>query len=360
MPSPTASAPRAQARAWRRVHVAMAWLLLGAALVLLMAASLTAGPIPVSLADAYGALAAPDADRLADLLVWSDRLPRTVVAMAAGASLAVAGALMQAFTRNPMASPGLFGINAGALFALALCSLAGPDLSALLPFAPVQAQQAAIACIGAAAAGALVLALGHAGASRGAGTPFDVTRMVLAGAAVTALFGALTQAMLVTREETLDNILAWMAGSVAGRPLQPLAPLFALMALASCGAWLMARHIDVLMTGDGTATGLGLRTRWLRAAMALAVVALAGAAVAMVGNVGFIGLVVPHVARGLVGARHARLLPACAVLGALLLLAADVLVRQLAQPEEMPVGAVTAAIGTPVFFYLLARGWRRG
>lgn len=341
-------------RAWR---AATAWLLPAAALALLAAASLATGPIPVSLADAYGALAAPDPTRLAHLLVWSDRLPRTVVAMAAGAGLAVAGALMQALTRNPMASPGLFGINAGALFALALAALAAPGLSLL----PAQAQQAAIACAGAAAAGALVLALARAGA---AGAPrhqqAEVTRLVLAGAAVTALFAASTQAILVSREEALDSILAWMAGSVAGRALQPLAPLLAAMALAGCGAQLMARQVDVLMAGDGTATGLGLRTGWLHAGMALAVVALAGCAVAMAGNVGFIGLVVPHLARGLAGRRHARLLPACALLGALLLLAADVLVRRLAQPEEMPVGAVTAAIGTPVFLYLLARGWRHG
>lgn len=277
------------------------------------------------------------------LVVATVRLPRALIAAAVGASLAMAGALMQALTRNPLASPGIFGINAGAGFFIVI----------VVTFFSVSSLQMLswVAFIGAAVAAAIVFVISAAG--QDGLTPL---KMTLAGTAVAALLASLTQGMLAINEKALEEVLFWLAGSVAGRNLELLAVVFPYLAAAWLGALLLARHVNILMMGDDVAKGLGQRTNLIKAAAALLVVLLAGGSVAVAGPIGFIGMMVPHVARALAGIDHRWLLPYCALLGGILLLAADIGARYILMPREVPVGIVTALIGVPFFIYIARRG----
>ncbi|MFF7709603.1 iron chelate uptake ABC transporter family permease subunit [Pseudomonas sp. NPDC007930] len=309
--------------------------------------SLATGPAWIPLPTVLAALFGHDPLDVQQVLVLAARLPRTLLAMVVGAALAVAGALMQAMTRNPLASPGLFGINAGATFALVLglaaAGLGNPQHWLWLAFA------------GAALAGGLVWVVGNLG--QGALNPL---RMVLAGAAISALFSAFSQALLVIDQQGLDTVLFWLAGSLSERDLAAAWPLLACTLLSLLAACLLARQVNVLNAGVQIATGLGQRTGWVRLQAGVLVILLAGSAVALAGSIGFIGLIVPHMARRLWGTDHRRLLPGCAVLGASLLLAADMLARVLILPQEVPVGVMTALFGGPFFIALARRGGRYG
>ncbi len=325
------------------LHPALTLIGGGALLVALILASLVTGPMDLDLTTVLTALWRPEPGLAEHAIVHATRLPRTVIAVATGAGLAVAGALMQALTRNPLASPSLFGVNGGAMLALAAAAFAGWHLA--------PGGQLLLAFAGAASTGALVYGLGNGG--RG-----PMARLVLAGAAVAALCTALTQALLVIDEESLDGILFWLAGSVSARDLASAWPGLVWLTAALAVAMTMARHVDVLAAGDDIAAGLGQHPWRTRAAVSVAIVVLAGVAVALAGGIGFVGLIVPHAMRALVGRGHGRLLPACAIYGACLLLAADVASRQL--PEGVPIGVLTALVGAPVFLVLVRRGWRHG
>lgn len=288
-----------------------------------------------------------DSSNIDYLLVSTTRLSRTVTAVIVGASLAVAGALMQAMTRNRLASPGLFGINAGATFALILC------LSLFSISSPEQWLWSAF--IGAAVAGALVWLVGNLG--QGALNPL---RMVLAGAAITALFTAFSQALLVIDQQGLDTVLFWLAGSLSERSLASAQPFIACALVGLFAACLLGGQVNVLNAGVQIAVGLGQRTGLIRLQLGVLVVMLAGSAVALAGSIGFIGLIVPHVVRRLIGIDHRALLPGCALLGAALLLVADMLARVVILPQELPVGVMTALFGAPFFIALARRGGRHG
>lgn len=323
---------------------------LGVMALLLLAAillSLMSGAHWISLAQVWGALFRHDPMNLQHILVTTSRLPRTLMALAVGASLAVAGALMQALTRNPLASPGLFGINAGATFFIILfiSAFSLASLNALLW----------CAFGGAALAGTLVWLIGTAG--RGSLNPL---RIVLAGAAITALFTAFSQAMLVVDQQGLDTLLFWLAGSLTGRELTTAWPVMALSTFALGVALLCSGQINVLNAGEDMAVALGLRAGQLRLLLAGLVVVLAGAAVALAGSIGFIGLVVPHMVRKGLSVDHRWLLPGCALGGALLLLLSDILARVVILPQEVPVGVMTALFGAPFFIWLARRGGRNG
>ncbi|KHN51005.1 FecCD family ABC transporter permease [Pectobacterium fontis] len=320
----------------------------GAALLLLsIVASLMLGQTTISFSAVFRALFHYDPQQIDQILVLTTRLSRTVIAIIVGASLAVAGALMQALTRNPLASPGLFGINAGAMFAIVL-------LSSLLTFSS-QSALAWTAYLGAAVAGVMVYVLGTLGHARS-----SHLRIVLAGAAISALFISFTQALLVINQDGLDSMLFWLAGSVSGRSLSMLLPLWPYFAIALFLALLLARHLNILVAGDEIARGLGQRTALVRALSGLCVIGLAGGAVAIAGNIGFIGLIVPHIVRRVLSADHRWLLPGCAICGATLLLLADIASRLLIMPQEVPIGAMTALLGAPFFIYLARRGMRHG
>ncbi|MCY1390607.1 putative siderophore transport system permease protein YfiZ [compost metagenome] len=320
-----------------------------AAVVLLLSGvlSLAVGATWIPLSHIAAAFVHSDPLSVSHVLVTTTRLSRTLMAMAVGASLAVAGALMQALTRNPLASPGLFGINAGATFFIILCSslfsLSSPDAWLWSAF------------IGAAVAGSLVWLIGNMG--QGSLSPL---RIVLAGAAMAALFSAFSQALLVVNQDGLDTVLFWLAGSLTERSLSVAAPLLICGVLGLFGAMLLAGQVNVLDAGEEIATGLGQRTGLIRLLMSVLVVCLAGSAVALAGSIGFIGLLVPHMVRKGLSIDHRWLLPGCALLGAIVLLLADTLSRVLILPQEVPVGVMTALFGAPFFILLARRGGRYG
>ena len=291
--------------------------------------SLIFGHIPVSLAMLINSLTDYDPGSLEHLVIHSERFSRTVTSVVVGAGLAIAGALMQTLTRNPLASPGILGINAGAMFFVVV----GATLFSLT--SPSQLVWAAF--IGAATAAVLVYFLGQE-----AGRGVSPVRTVLAGVAVTALFVSFAQGLLILNQDRFESILFWLAGSVSGRDLDAIAPLLPLFGGA----------LNLLGLDDEVIRGLGLRVGQVRLLIGLVVIVLAGTSVAMAGLIGFVGLIVPHMARGLFGTDHRWLLPLSAIIGATLLLAADTLARLVIPPQEIPVGVMTALLGTPLFLHL--------
>jgi iron complex transport system permease protein len=304
-------------------------------------ASLAIGSLPVPLGEVIAAFTGFDGSD-AHVVVTELRVPRTEVGLLVGAALGASGALMQGVTRNPLAEPGILGINAGAAFAvvIAIFVLGVRSVGGYAWFA----------LLGAGLAALLVFALGASGA--GGATP---VKLALAGAVLAALLVALTSAVLVLDVRTLDEFRFWIVGSIAGRDsgvalaVAPFIGAGLVVALAA-GRWLNA-----LALGDDVARSLGQRVGRARAAAAAAFVLLAGGAVAAAGPIAFVGLTVPHAARALVGADYRWIVPYSVVLGAILLLASDVAGRVIARPAELEVGIVTAVVGAPAFIWLVRR-----
>lgn len=319
---------------------------LAALLVLLAAAgaaSLIYGRTEITVSTAVEAFKHYDEESTPHIVLRTERLPRTVIAAVVGASLAVAGALMQALTRNPLASPSVFGINAGAIFFIVLANvvLSVSSLNTMMWFG----------FTGAAIAAAVVYALGSIG--RDGLTPIKV---VLAGTAITALFSSFTQAVLVLDGTGLQEVLFWLAGSVSGRTLEMLYPVLPYMAAGALAALFMGRAINLLLTGDDIAKGMGQNVVLVKTAMGVITVLLAGGAVAVAGSIGLVGLVVPHIMRTWVGNDYRWLIPYSLIGGAVLLLLADVTARLIILPEELPLGIMTALIGGPFFVYIARKG----
>ncbi|MDO4284751.1 MAG: iron ABC transporter permease [Eubacteriales bacterium] len=309
-------------------------------LLLLSVFSVTQGAVQIPLSVLREMLTHFDGENSMHLIVRDLRLPRVLASAAVGMAFAVAGAVMQGTTGNPMADSGLLGINAGAGFALSLCFAFVPGMGYL--------QTILCSFLGAAAGTAMVNAV--AGLRRGAAP----MRLVLAGAAVSALLTALSQGIALYFDVEQD-ILFWTAGAVAGSNWAQLSLMAPWLLGALLGAILLSRSISLLSLGEETARGLGVNTDLIRLLSSLVVLVLAGASVAAVGAVGFVGLMIPHAARALVGADYRAVIPASAVLGALLMVAADLGARMLNPPFETPVGVLTALVGVPFFLYLTRR-----
>ncbi|MBB5148858.1 FecCD family ABC transporter permease [Ureibacillus thermosphaericus] len=278
------------------------------------------------------------------IIIQKVRIPRALIAAAVGASLAIAGVLMQTLTKNPLASPGIFGINAGAGFAVVV---------AMTIFSVHNMQSFnVLAFLGAALAAFSVFIIGSFG--REGLTPMKLT---LAGAAISAMFASFTQGLLVLDEALLDQVLFWLAGSVAGRNLETLISVIPYMTIAWLGAIFISGKMNIFAMGEDVAKGLGLNTGFIKIAIGVLVILLAGSSVAVAGPIGFVGIIVPHLARAIVGMDHRWVIPMAGVLGAILLLAADIAARYIVMPSEVPVGVMTAAIGTPFFIYIARRGF---
>ncbi|MFC0559121.1 FecCD family ABC transporter permease [Halalkalibacter alkalisediminis] len=277
------------------------------------------------------------------LIIQTVRVPRALIAAAVGASLGIAGVLMQALTRNPLADPKIFGINAGAsffiVFAVSFFSITSLETFIWIAFA------------GAAVAAIIVYSIGSLG--REGLTPMKFT---LAGAAIWALFSSLTQGVLVLNEKALEEVLFWLAGSVQGRKLEYLQIVLPYMTIAWVGSLIIARHINLISMGEDVAKGLGQRTGVIKIFSAVIIILLAGGSVAIAGPIGFVGIMVPHLSRFLVGIDHRWLVPYCAIVGGCLLLLADISARFVIMPQEVPVGVMTAIIGTPFFIYIARKG----
>ncbi|MTH53911.1 iron chelate uptake ABC transporter family permease subunit [Bacillus mangrovi] len=278
------------------------------------------------------------------IILTTVRLPRALIAALVGASLAIAGAIMQALTKNPLASPGVFGINAGAgFFVVAAVSIF--HVSSLAAYTW-------LAFLGAAAAAFTVYFVGAMG--REGLTPVKLT---LAGAAIAALFSSLTQGLLVIDEAALDQVLFWLAGSIQGRKLEALASVWPYLAAAFIICAFLAPKINILTMGEDVARGLGQKTGTVKLFAAAAVILLAGGAVSVSGPISFVGIVIPHLARYLIGNDHRWIIPYSAVLGGILLTVSDIAARYVIMPEEVPVGVMTALIGTPFFIYIARKGF---
>ena len=310
-------------------------------LLALAAASLCVGVRPVAPAQALAALQAFDPVDSQHLLVRHLRLPRTLLAVLVGAALGVAGAIMQALTRNPLADPGLLGVNAGAAVAIvaAIAFLGVDGLAGQLGFG----------LAGAALAGAAVYLLG--GLRQG----YDPVRLVLAGAAMTVLLLALTQIIVLNSDAAVfDRFRHWAVGSLQGRGLGVLPPVALLVAAGLALAAPLAGALDAVALGEDLGRALGVRPATVWTLSALAIVLLAGAATAAAGPITFIGLAAPHLARAIAGVDHRWTMLYSALLGALVVLAADVLGRIVLPPDEIAVGIMVALLGGG-FFVALAR-----
>lgn len=278
------------------------------------------------------------------LVIETVRLPRALIAAAVGSSLAIAGAMMQTLTKNPLASPGIFGVNAGASFAVVIAV-------SLFSIANLQAFTW-IAFLGAAVAAVSVYMIGSVG--REGLTPMKLT---LAGAAISAMFASFTQGFLVLNEAALEQVLFWLAGSVQGRKLEILTNVLPYLMIGWIGSLIIAAKLNVLSMGEDVAKGLGLNTALLKIFAAIFIILLAGGSVAIAGPIGFIGIVIPHMTRAIVGIDHRWVIPFSGILGGILLLAADILARYIIMPQEVPVGVMTAIIGTPFFIYIARKGF---
>lgn len=307
-------------------------------LLTLLVASITLGAAKIPLDTIYDALTAFDGST-DHLIIYTIRLPRSLIAVLVGAALAVAGALMQGLTRNPLAEPGILGINAGAALAV---------VSAIFLFGTSSPGiYAGCAFLGAAATAISVYFLGSL--SRGGLTPLNLT---LAGAALTALLSSLTTAILILSQRTLDEIRFWLAGSVAGRDFALFSQVLPYMIIGLAIAFALGRQITTISLGEDVARSLGQETVWVKVLAAVSIVLLAGSAVAIAGPIGFVGLIIPHIVRFLVGVDYRWILPYSAVFGAILLLISDIGARLLIRPQELPVGVMTAIAGAPFFIYL--------
>ncbi|MFN8377252.1 MAG: iron ABC transporter permease [Anaerolineae bacterium] len=317
--------------------------ILAALLVACVLWSITLGAADITPPVVFDALTHYDSSNLDHVIIQTERLPRVLAGVVVGAALAVAGAIMQGITRNPLADSGILGINSGAAFAvvLAVYLIGNPPLSVYALFGFLGATVAALA----------VYLLGSAG--RSGATPL---RLTLAGVILTAFVSSITMAILIFDQQTLDRIRFWTAGSLAGRNMDLLLQTTPYILVGLVGAIILSRQITTLSLGDDIARGLGQRTGRIKLMSSGLVVLLAGGAVALAGPIGFVGLVVPHIVRLIAGVDFRWIIPYSAVLGAVLVTTADVGSRVLIRPQELPVGVVMAFIGAP-FFIALAR-WK--
>lgn len=281
-------------------------------------------------------------DPVVDTIVWDARLPRTLLAAVVGSALAVIGASLQTLVRNPLADPYVLGVSSGAsLGAVTVLVLAPPVLASF--------SLSAAAFLGGLAAYGLVMML--------AWSPSGVSpeRLVLVGVTLSSVLSAATAYLIFqTRSnQAAQSVLSWLLGSLGGADWGDLRLPAAALAFGLVVLVAHAHHLDALAAGDDVAASLGVTPRPVRARLVVVTCLMTGTAVSVSGGIGFVGLVVPHLVRAVVGTRHGRVVPASALVGAVLLVAVDTLCRTIVAPQELPVGILTALVGAPVFFVVL-------
>ncbi|WP_229745825.1 FecCD family ABC transporter permease [Rhodococcoides trifolii] len=313
---------------------------LAGVVVVLAAASVTIGSRDVGLDDIVAALGGSTEGF--DRAAVATRLPRTALALLAGAALAVSGAVMQGVTRNPLADPGILGVNMGASLAV-VSGIAFFGLASATSFVWV-------AIVGAGLTAVFVYTIGSLG--RGGATPL---KLALAGAATSAALISFVSAIALPRGDIAGGIRSWQIGGVGGAVFDRIWLVLPFLVVGFAVCWVSARGLNTLALGDDLAAGLGERVALTRATASIGAVVLCGAVTAITGPIGFVGLVVPHVVRLLTGADHRWLLPLSALGGAALLTGADILGRIVARPAEIDVGIVTAIVGAPFFIYIVRR-----
>lgn len=326
---------------WRSAIGNSVWLLvLLGVLVLLVIASITIGSRNVDWADIVAALGGAT-DNIGQGAI-AKRIPRTVLALLVGAALGLAGAVMQGVTRNPLADPGILGVNMGASLAVVI----GMAWFGLW----TQTSMIWVAIIGAAAAAVFVYTIGSLG--RGGATPL---KLALAGAATSAALASFVTAVILPRGDIAGSVRSWQIGGVGGANYDAISQALPFFVVGFAICLLSARSLNSLALGDDMAAGLGEHVVLARGISSLGAVLLCGAATAIAGPIAFVGLVVPHLCRLLIGIDNRWLLPFSALVGAGLLTAADVVGRIVARPAEIDVGIITALIGAPFFVYIVRR-----
>ncbi|MFJ3036419.1 MULTISPECIES: FecCD family ABC transporter permease [Streptomyces] len=325
----------------RSARVRVTWLLvLAAVLLVVMTASLALGSRDVAWSDVWAALGG--ADHTLEEAAVAKRIPRTLLAVVVGAALGLSGTVMQGVTRNPLADPGILGVNMGA------------SLAVVVAIAHFQLASAAgyiwVAMGGAALTAGFVYAVGSLG--RGGATPL---KLALAGAAISAALASLVSAVVLPRNDISDTFRLWQIGGVGGASYGQLGSVAPFLAAGFVLCLASARALNSLALGDDLAAGLGERVALVRAVAALGAVVLCGASTAVAGPIAFVGLLVPHTCRLLAGVDHRWLLPLSALGGAVLLTAADVVGRVVARPAEIDVGILTAILGAPFFIHIVRR-----
>lgn len=339
--SPATGRRQDAAVARRPARVRVLWLAaVVAVLAALMVASVALGSRDVAWSDVWAALGGADASL--EQAAVAKRIPRTLLAVLIGAALGLAGGVMQGVTRNPLADPGILGVNMGAslavVVAVAFFGLTSPT------------GYVWVAMAGAGVAAVFVYTIGSLG--RGGATPL---KLALSGAATSAALASLVSAVLLPRNDIAGGFRLWQIGGVGGASYERIGHILPFAAAGLVICLLCARGLNSLALGDDIAAGLGERVALIRATAALGAVVLCGTATAAAGPIGFVGLVVPHAVRLLVGTDHRWSLPFSALGGAALLTAADVVGRVATRPEDVEVGIVTALIGAPFFIAIVRR-----
>ncbi|WP_301861118.1 iron ABC transporter permease [uncultured Megasphaera sp.] len=310
-------------------------------LVVSLALGIAAGAVHISLADIWQAITRPgQTDNYR--IIYTLRMPRAICAALAGANLALSGCILQGILRNPLADPGIIGISAGAGLAAMALMLIAPTLTAFVPFA---------AFFGAIIAAAIVFMLAY---ERGV----NPLRLVLAGVAIAAFFGGGMTALSVFFSDKIQGTVSWMAGGFAGSNWQHVRMILPYSFVGIIGTLCYYRKLNALQLGDDVAKTLGVHTERTRGILVALAALLAASAVSVAGLLGFVGLIIPHVMRLVVGSDFETLLPCSALFGAILVVVADVAARTIFSPVEVPVGIFMSFIGAPFFLYLLKRRMR--
>lgn len=326
----------------QRIPAPMLALVLLLALALAIFGSLLIGARPIAPQVVFDALLHLDPNN-GEHAVVASRIPRTVAGLLIGAALGLAGAGMQGITRNPLADPGILGVNAGA----ALAVVAG------IHFFAVSTLNGYILWAFLGAAGASLIVYLVASLGRDGATPL---KLALAGAALSAGLGSLTSAILMIGNQAFDRFRFWQVGTLGARELPEMLAVAPFLLIGAIAVYLSARLFNGLALGDDSARGLGFKVGRGRAISASGVVLLCAAATALAGPIGFVGLIIPHAIRALGGGDYRWLLPLSMLAGPVLLLGADVMGRVVAPPAEIQVGVMTAVVGAPLFLWLLRRG----
>ena len=314
--------------------------LIGAAVIAGFFLSLIQGSVEISSAQIFNELlGASELDDTKRQILENIRLPRTIVAMLVGVNLSLSGAILQAVMKNPLADPHIIGISSGAgLFGIFV----------MMIFSDAGALVTPAAFIGAMLAASLIYILAWKDGIR-------PIRVILAGVAVSAFLGAGISALLIFYSDKVHGALLWMVGGLSARSWQHVEILLPYSIAGTFLAFLAARHLNILQLGDEVAKGLGLRVNLVRTILTAIAALLAASAVCVVGLLGFVGLIVPHTARLILGSDYRMLLPGAALLGAAVVMISDTFARTIFAPTELPVGILMAMLGAPFFLYLLRR-----
>ncbi|GAB6109001.1 FecCD family ABC transporter permease [Fusibacter bizertensis] len=326
----------------RNMRLALMLMGVGSVILILTAIiSIASGAANIAISEVVNAFTNFDAEDSYHLLIRTVRMPRVITAILVGAALSIAGAVMQGLTKNPLADSGLMGLNSGAVLALALC---------FSIFRGVGYYE--------------ILLATFLGALFGAVSVFSISslipggnaqiKLVLSGMAITALLSSLSQGLTIMFKVS-QNVNFWTMGAVNGTTWEQLRIAGPVIIAAIVGSFFLSKSLTILNLGDAAATGLGVNVMKIKAVGILLVVLLSGTSVAIAGSIGFVGIIVPHFVRMLVGSDYRLVLPVSSILGGILVVVADIFAKTLAKPTEIPLGALIALVGVPVFLYYARR-----